>query len=826
MKHISFLLLIIFFSACQTEQEYEITSTLRAPAYPLISIDPYTNAWMFADKLYTKQVTHNNGKEFPLLGAIRVDNRVFRFMGTEQDMILSIAPTAEQGDWEGRYTFSKPEGDWQAMEFDDNDWQTGQAAFGFHDYEPPIKTPWTTEDIWVRREVIIEEDLSDKTVYLYYSHDDDMVIYMNGVKVIDEQFGGYHKDRRHKLSPSQLQILKKGKNIIAAHCHNRENRALLDFGLGMELPINHTMPQTAVQRSVEALPTQTIYTFRCGTVDLKLTFTAPLLMDNLDLMSRPVNYISYEVVSNDSKAHEVELYLEAGTNWALNTVNQSSHSEAFRKDNLLFLKTGSKEQAILGRRGENSCIDWGYFYLCADESNTQSGVGDRVSMRKSFCEKGKVETETPPSIDQQDYLAFSRSLGKVRGKETGYFMIGYDDVYSIQYFGENLRPYWNRSGDKDIVSLFFTSAKEYKQLKRACDNFDRKMINDATICGGKEYAELCALAYRQTIAAHKLTVAPNGDLLYMLKETGNISTVDVIYPSSPLFLLYNVDLLKASLNPILYYAASEKWTHPYAPHDLGSYPIAKGQGGDIHLPVEESGNMLILLAAIATMDGNAVYAEQHWETISGWADFLLEKGFDPENQRNTDMFTGYSAHNTNLSIKAILGLASYGRLADMLGKNEVARKYTNEARAMALEWVRMANDGDHYRFAFDQPGTWGQKYNLVWDKILKINVFPHEIPEQEVAYYLTKQNLYGLPLDSREAYTKSDWIVWSATLSPNKEMFQQFIFPLYRFVNKTTDRVPMSDWYWTDRPQRVAFQGRSVVGGYFIKMVEDKLVNR
>ena len=354
-------------------------------------------------------------------------------------------------------------------------------------------------------------------------------------------------------------------------------------------------------------------------------------------------------------------------------------------------------------------------------------------------------------------------------------------------------------------------------------------MKEAARSGGQEYAELCALAYRQAVSAHKLLQAPNGDILFLSKENnsgGAIATVDVTYPSAPLFLLYNVDLLKGMLNPIFYYVESGKWKESFAPHDIGIYPIANGQVSQTLLPVEESGNMLILTAAIATMEGNAQYAQQHWNSLSRWADFLVEKGFDPESQENTDVFTGFSAHNSNLSIKAIQGIASYGRLADMLGKNEIAQKYTSLARAMALKWVEQTDDGDHYRFAFDQPGTWSQKYNLVWDKIQKINEFPHEVPEKEVAYYLTKQNKYGLPLDSKHQYTKADWIVWSATLSRSTTDFQQFISPLYKFVNETTDRIPLSDWYWTDRPEHVAFRARSVVGSFYIKMMEDKLITQ
>ncbi|MPM59454.1 hypothetical protein SDC9_106296 [bioreactor metagenome] len=170
-----------------------------------------------------------------------------------------------------------------------------------------------------------------------------------------------------------------------------------------------------------------------------------------------------------------------------------------------------------------------------------------------------------------------------------------------------------------------------------------------------------------------------------------------------------------------------------------------------------------------------------------------------------------------------MGIAGYSKLAAMLGKNDVAGKYLDIAKGMAVEWEKMADDGDHYRLTFDRLGTWSQKYNLVWDKLLGINIFDPQIAVKEMAYYRTKQNEFGLPLDIRASYTKSDWILWTATLTGNSDDFNALVDLVYKYVDETPSRVPLSDWHDTIEGTRVGFKARAVVGGYFLKMLEDKL---
>ncbi len=311
-------------------------------------------------------------------------------------------------------------------------------------------------------------------------------------------------------------------------------------------------------------------------------------------------------------------------------------------------------------------------------------------------------------------------------------------------------------------------------------------------------------------------------------SNGCIGTVDVLYPAAPFFLLLNPALLEAQMKPLLDYAELPRWKWPFAPHDLGQYPLANGQvygGGERteedQMPIEESGNLLILAGALTKAQGNTHVAQQYWPLLTKWAEYLLKNGLDPENQLSTDDFAGHLAHNANLSIKAIDALGAYAEMARALGLTAEADQYSTAAKQMAEKWQTMAIDGDHYKLAFDKPGSWSQKYNLVWDKLLNLNLFPAKVHNTELDFYLKHLNQYGLPLDSRADYTKLDWEIWTATLADNSTQFDAFLAPITKWVNETPTRVPLTDWYDTKNGKQVGFQARSVVGGIYIKALSN-----
>ena len=592
------------------------------------------------------------------------------------------------------------------------------------------------------------------------------------------------------------------------------------------------------QISLKVLPTNTEYQFGGAGIRLSMSFTSPLLVKDIDILSRPVTYITWKVESTDNKTHDIQLYFDCGSELAVNNTEQMVTWEQPAIKGLKTIKTGTKEQKYLNKPGDNVRIDWGYVYLSVpEEQKPVLSVAQRNSLLGSFAKSGKLpeylEFKDPLKVrDGSVSMAVSWDLGTTGTTPLkAWTMVAYDDIYSIRYFESDLQAWWRHSG-MTFDKLLTTASSDYSKLMNTCNSFDRELMTDLNTAGGEKYAQMCALVYRQCIAAHKLVADTKGNPLFFPKENfsnGCIATVDVIYPFSPFTLLFSPVLTKAMLRPVLDYASSPRWKFPFAPHDLGQYPYATGQvygGGEKdetdQMPVEETGNMIIMLAALAKIEGNADFSKQYWPVIEKWADYLISKGFDPENQLCTDDFAGHLAHNVNLSAKAIIAIKSYSMLCEMNGFREKSVLADNSAKNMAKEWVKLATEGNHTLLAYDQKSTWSQKYNLVWDKLLEFNLFPKEVLRNEISYYKTVMAPYGLPLDSRERYSKNDWITWTATLADNISDFRTIFDPVYLYADKTPNRVPVSDWYITDNALMTGFQARSVVGGFYIKMLDNK----
>ena len=584
------------------------------------------------------------------------------------------------------------------------------------------------------------------------------------------------------------------------------------------------------QTSVDCNALSTTYIYEDHGVRLSLIFTSPIIPDDLYMLTRPVSYLEIKNRSIDGKKHTVSVKIAVSEEICMNLRGDDEvECEQISLGKLNSVKMGRKNQLTLERVGDDHRIEWGYFYLTSEGNTDIYKANDDMTY---VC----TETAVRPSA----LITFA-----------------YDDIVSIEYFHRHLKSYWNRNGAL-ITDEIVKAHSDYKTTMKRCAELSDRLFLDATRAGGEKYAELLELSFRQTIAAHKLVLDEDGEVLWISKEcfsNGCAATVDVSYPSIPLFLIYNPELIKGMMRPIYKYARSAQWTEEYkydfAPHDVGRYPKLNGQVYGLRdsemldekqMPVEECGNMLVMEAAVAIATKSTTFANEHMDILESWVKYLIEKGRDPENQLCTDDFAGHLAHNCNLSLKAIMGIAGLGIIYGMNGNKREEKKYMKLAREMALDWTkRAANDDGSYRLSFDVDGSFSMKYNIVWDKLFGTEIMPKSVIENEFASYRKRMHTYGMPLDNRQPYTKSDWLVWTATLAERRDDFEAFIAPMWEAFNITPSRVPMTDWYMTITGEHAEYKGRTytkqpsddpyydksfrnrtVQGGLFIKLLEYK----
>ena len=602
------------------------------------------------------------------------------------------------------------------------------------------------------------------------------------------------------------------------------------------------LARAATQLACEVHATRTATRFRCGPVEVALDFITPLLADDLELLSRPAAYLRFRARTLDGRPHAVEAYLDITGEIAVDLPHQYVTWARHEAPGLVALAFRAEEQRVLAEAGDHRRVEWGTAYLAGRTGRVSALVGDIDHCRDAFVATGQLSARgLKPPPRKVDYnsdavLALRFALDADPGQDAEEtVLLGYDDEWSIEYFHARLRPWWRRNGMDGPAMLATAFAEQESVLARAAA-FDAALAERARHVAGEPYAALLALAWRHTIAAHKLVAGPDGQPLFFSKENfsnGCIGTVDVAYPSAPLFLVFNPALLRAMLVPYLTYCAGPDWPFPFAAHDLGTYPKANGQtyrgfDKDPHqpiietqMPIEECGNMLILLTALAEAEGSAESMRPHWPLLTRWAEYLAANGADPGEQLCTDDFAGVLGHNVNLAAKAAAGLACYARLAAELGEAETASRYRTTAESFAADLLARAREGDATRLAFNLPGSWSLKYNMVWDRVLRLGLWPEAERRREMDFYRGKVGLYGCPLDSRASPGKPEWMLWAACLAEDRALFADFVERIVRYAEETPNRVPLSDLYFTDTGRKIGFQARSVLGGLFIGLLAE-----
>ncbi len=590
------------------------------------------------------------------------------------------------------------------------------------------------------------------------------------------------------------------------------------------------------QTGLEVTPTRTVFTLAGGGVGLTLEFLSPVEPGDLKRQSVPLSYVLISVRSIDGKSHDVQVYADISGEWCSADDSQqitwASAQVSYSGGTLQAWTVELASQQPLTEQNQQAA--WGTtVWSTPATSGLSFQSGQDIVVRAQFVDNGVLANTNDANYraiqDDWPVFGFCADLGQVGGTVRSVpLSIGLVRTPAVSYQGQDLQPLWTASFSswQDMLGFFHGDLAAAQQR---ADSLDAKITGEATTAGGTAYAGLCAIALRQAYGGTELVVGPDGQPWAFLKEIssdGNVSTVDVLFPASPAWIYADPAYLALLLEPLLSYAESGLWPQPFAPHDLGSgYPVASGHndGGGENMPVEESGNMLIMAAAYiqqASGPGKA-FATAHYTIFKQWADYLVANLPDPGYQNQTDDFAGSIAHSVNLALKGVIAVAAMGKIAAAIGNAADAVSYRGQAQQFISYWVTHAQDPSAahldltYNGSGGGDGTWGTTYNGFADRLLGTGLIPSSVLAEQSAWYQSVSNRFGLPLQVPHSYAKSDWAMFTAAWLSGYPVSEQLIEQVYTYANTTPSRVPFSDLYDTISGDQVAFQARPVQGGIF-----------
>lgn len=579
------------------------------------------------------------------------------------------------------------------------------------------------------------------------------------------------------------------------------------------------------QKEVIVEPYTTEYVFENDKVRLCVLFWTPLLLDDLYMLSLPCSFIDYSVEILDSISHNVSVTLCVHEEFCYDGRRKNVVFESSGNSECEWIRMGRQRQEPLSKTGDGVSADWGHIYLAGGEL--------------TFGEK------------RENALKSVLDFRSVSDRVFGGNIIAYDDGLSIEYFGEKLKALWTEKFENMARAISCCNAAREALL----DSIYRQneMIKNDAMPFGEGYKKILTAAARQVLAAHKLVRNSKGELLYLSKEchsNGCINTVDVSYPAVPMYLVYRPDLIKAMLTGVFEFSRMPIWQADYAPHDIGTYPVANGQvyalkkfsknGALVNprnvykstdfsifdynsqMPVEECGNMLIMSYAYYFVTGDVSQIKSNFALLQKWADYLVKAGVVLEDQLCTDDFAGHSEKNVNLAVKAVIAIECFGEICRVLNWNSSC-DYRKTALQYAEQLLSVADCGEFLNFSLGKKKSWSMKYNMVWDILFGFDLFDENIYEKESRKYRIECNRYGVPLDSRRGFTKTDWMMWASCLDETRENTRMFAERIADFLSNTKDRNCFTDWYETDSAKECGMDHRSVQAGLWMPVLKKKI---
>ncbi|KAK8209797.1 hypothetical protein IWZ01DRAFT_330474 [Phyllosticta capitalensis] len=611
--------------------------------------------------------------------------------------------------------------------------------------------------------------------------------------------------------------------------------------------------KTATVIGAQYTSTRTIFNLTVGSnVRFSLEFLSPIFPDaddeSLRKQSLPLSFLTVTASSNAKKT--IRIYSDVDHTWL---GNNSVPKFNLTKDssNSAHLWSWERTEQKLWEERENMAL-WGQFLyssVAKDGISMTSSFGKRDDVRKAFIQNKKLGS-LDASVPQWNesgvpVTGYAHDLGKVSGAKNVSFGIGMTRDSGILFYGQEQTYYYRNAFPEASPARAIEDAfQSLEATRKLSDNLDEKVRSESLAVGGPKYADITTLSMRQVYGALDITIPKasrntSQASVYMkeISSNGDIQTLDIIYPASPLFHWLSPEYIRLMLRPLVIYLSIGQWPYDWAVHDLGDhaykggYPKAIGHdnGKSEEMPLESTGNLLILAYMYynATQDRSTAqqFANDYKPLFTKYANFLLRNGTIPSDQLSTNDGAGKLANQTNLAIKAAVGLNAFGHMYDNTTMQVEAHKV---AEKITKSEYGLSSDGTHLTLRYGHDETWSVMFNLYPDVLLNMNTFNATTISMQSKWYQHLQSNktgLGISIDSRGNYGSTNWMSFAGATDPDNAAGatgRLFISKMHEYLQNERNKVPFCDRYFVKgkfeglaSPEWRAFRARPVVGGHF-----------
>ncbi|KAJ5386597.1 hypothetical protein N7509_009138 [Penicillium cosmopolitanum] len=477
--------------------------------------------------------------------------------------------------------------------------------------------------------------------------------------------------------------------------------------------------------------------------------------------------------------------------------------------------------------------------------------------------------------------SFNLGHSAKKSSESVTFTLALIQIPVVQYAAARgltmMRPLWE-SWFPTTEELLTFHYNDHAVAASLASNYSIQVAKDAYLSGADDYVDIVALSARQVMGATTFSGTPEDPILFLkeISSNGNFQTIDVIFPAFPFFLYTNPLDNTPTPMPCTIWGptspmppATPDGNDEYMPVEECGNILIMGLAIANSLQYEDSSTASSIWSAqgspswSASSDSDSLFPLSDLQTFSGiahqdgkwgggiegqqlakkwvqrsytlwkqWTGYLVEFSLEPANQLSTDDFAGWLALQTNLALKGIVGINAMSKLAELTGHDSDAKYFKDTADKYIAKWEEygMSRDNTHAKLAYDWYGSWTTIYNLYADAQLCFHLegtnlssnesagfVPRHIYQKQSIWYHYVRQKYGLPLDSRHLYTKTDWEFFSMAVA-SKPVRSEILESVARWVNETVTDRPFTDLHKTEGDGNFPgpnFFARPVIGGHF-----------